>query len=381
MNARLDAVNAELIDVRRDIHRHPETSGQEVRTARLVTARLKRLGFDVTTDVGGHGVIAVLRGAMSGPVVAFRADMDAVPSDAPDSVEFRSEIAGVRHICGHDVHTTIGLALAEAFAAVRDQLPGGVMLIFQPAEENGTGAKAMLADGVFDAAKPSAIYAYHTAPMEVGQLVTEPALLMPPRHGVEVRIIGSGDVSAAAAAVTREITAVGTMPLEQSLQPATDPSFIFAQVAPPEVKDGATVVFASITTASDAAESRAKDDLERRLGALEFPGLTVTHRYEHRWIAGVTNTPALVARGTAVAEEILGAGSVQPLPGITPAFSEDFGSFQQLVPGVMFFLGVSNQAKGIVGMPHSPNYVADEAAISLGAKVMAAIMLDRLSQG
>src|SRR5262245_10557152 len=323
MHARIDAVKDTMIDVRRDIHRHPETSGHEERTAALVAARLKALGFDVTTGIGGYGIRAVLRGASSGPVVAFRADMDAVPSDAPDPAEFRSEIPGVRHICGHDVHTTIGLALAEAFAGVPDRLPGSVMLIFQPAEESATGAKAMLADGVFAAVRPAAIFAYHTAPMEVGQLITASEMLMPPRHALELRIAGNGDMNAATAAIAREIAAVSTLSFEQSVQPTMDPSFIVAQAGSPTVEGGATIVRASITTATDEAAARATKDIGQRLDALDFPGLTITHRAESRWIAGVTNTPALVARATTVAERILGAGSVQPLPGVTPGFSED----------------------------------------------------------
>ena len=100
------------------------------------------------------------------------ADMDAVRSSDPDPVEFRSEVPGVRHICGHDVHTTIGLALAEGFAAVRAELPGSLVLVFQPAEETGEGARAMLEDGGLGEPKPAAIYAVHTAPLEVGEIAT-----------------------------------------------------------------------------------------------------------------------------------------------------------------------------------------------------------------
>src|SRR5206468_6878335 len=120
---------------------------------------LRELGLEVRTGVGGHGIVAVIRGAKPGPMVAFRADLDAVPSDAPDPVEFRSLTPGIRHICGHDVHATIGLAIAQGLAAVQDVLAGSVMLIFQPAEERATGARAMLADGLFTGEKPAAIFA------------------------------------------------------------------------------------------------------------------------------------------------------------------------------------------------------------------------------
>jgi metal-dependent amidase/aminoacylase/carboxypeptidase family protein len=232
---------------------------------------------------------------------------------------------------------------------------------------------------VFEARTPVAIFAYHTAPMNVGQLVTAPTLLMAPRHSLDVRIAGSGDRAAAANVVRAEIAAISTMSFAESVQSAPDTTFIVAQPYEPIVEGDAIRVEASITTASDDAEGRARAAVEHRLKALAFPNITITHRYESRFIAGVSNTPALVARASAVAESILGPRSVQPLPGVVPAFSEDFGSFQQKVPGAMFFLGVSNPEKGWVGMPHTPGYVADETAIGLGAKVMAAILLDVLS--
>ena len=121
---RFDALHDELIEIRHDFHRHPEVSGSEERTSGVVAARLNELGFQVRTGVGGYGVVGRLDGGRPGPIVAFRADMDAVPSNPADPVEFRSETKGVRHICGHDIHTTVGLALAEGFAAIRDDLAG-----------------------------------------------------------------------------------------------------------------------------------------------------------------------------------------------------------------------------------------------------------------
>ncbi len=161
-----------LIAFRRDLHQHPELSGEEIRTAAKVAERLRALGFEVRTGVGGHGVVALLRGSLPGPVVAFRADMDAVASTDLDPVPFKSRRPGVRHVCGHDIHTTLALALAEGFAAVRMDLPGKLLLIFQPAEERAAGARAMLADSVFSLARPDAIYAVHTAPLEMGRFGT-----------------------------------------------------------------------------------------------------------------------------------------------------------------------------------------------------------------
>jgi amidohydrolase len=167
LEATLETARETLIEIRRDIHRHPEVSGEEERTAGIVAEYLQGLDLEVTTGVGGHGVVGVLRGGRPGLVVSYRADMDAVYDDSHDPVSFRSETAGVRHICGHDIHTTVGLGVARALASIRDDLPGTVKFIFQPAEENLQGAAAMIDDGVLENPAPRAIFAVHSAPFEV----------------------------------------------------------------------------------------------------------------------------------------------------------------------------------------------------------------------
>jgi metal-dependent amidase/aminoacylase/carboxypeptidase family protein len=176
----VDAQHAKLVELRRDLHRHPELSGREVRTADIVAKQLTALGLDVRTGVGGHGVVGILKGARPGPLVAYRADMDAVPSTAPDPASFPSKVPGVRHICGHDVHVAIGVGLASALASVRSDLPGRVMFIFQPAEERATGARAMLDDGLFKNESPVAVFGVHSAPIEVGRITSKAGQMMYP---------------------------------------------------------------------------------------------------------------------------------------------------------------------------------------------------------
>jgi amidohydrolase len=376
---RLESERAALIELRHDIHRHPETSGKEERTAGLVAERLRGLGLEVTSGVGGHGVIGVLRGGLPGAVVAYRADMDAVPSDAPDPVEYRSLVPGVRHICGHDVHTTIGLALAQGLAAVKEKIPGTVVFVFQPAEENATGAKAMLAAGALEQPRPDGIFAVHTAPFNVGQLVTAPEGLMAGRDRVRVSIERAADPEATANAVRDRIQALSTLTREEALAPAA-PDFVYveARATPPPAESGSWMVEGSITMASEQARKRVHAAVEAAVAELGSDDTALDLEYEERYIAGVTNDAALVERASASVESVLGAGSVTTLEAVVPAFSEDFGSFQQKVPGVMFFLGVSNPEKGIVGMPHSPGYAADDEAIFTGARAMAAVLLDFL---
>ena len=374
----LAAATPELIAFRRDLHQHPELSGEEVRTAGRVAEQLRRLGLEVRIGIGGHGVVGLLRGGRPGPVVAFRADMDAVLSADPDPVAFASLLSGVRHICGHDIHTTLGLALATGFAAVRRDLPGSVLFIFQPAEERATGARAMLADHVFGLAHPVAVYAVHTAPLEVGTLGTTAGPMLAGRDRVEVTVTGTGDLDAAATALRVQVQAVGTLtPAEGRGPVAAD--FVMVEVAPIRATDrNHRLLTATLSIASQNARNGARRRIETAMRELATPGVTATLDYEERMVAGVTNDSALVARGDASLRRLLGESAVVPVGVVSPRFSEDFGSFQAEVPGVMYLLGVSNRARGWVGMPHSPGYVADEAAIGIGARALTAVLLGRL---
>jgi metal-dependent amidase/aminoacylase/carboxypeptidase family protein len=268
------------IELRRDLHRHPELSGQEQRTAGIVAAQLKSLGLEVQTGVGGHGVVGVLMGGRRGPLVAYRADMDAVRSTLPDPAAFPSTVPGVRHICGHDVHVAVGLGLASALASVRRDLPGRVMFIFQPAEERATGARAMLDAGLFAKEKPVAIFGVHASPLEVGTFTSKAGQMM------------------------------------------------FAnQVAP-----------------------------------------------------GVTNDAALYATSRDELVAVIGQAAFTELQQPPAGFSEDFGEFQKMTPGVFFFIGLSNTAKGLRAMPHSADFNADDAGIGHAVRAMAAVVVARLNR-
>ncbi|MFW6078579.1 MAG: M20 metallopeptidase family protein [Gemmatimonadota bacterium] len=379
----VEARRDELIAIRRDIHRHPEPSGEEERTASLVADVLRDAGFEVTTGLGGHGVVGMLRGRADGPVLAFRADMDAVRGPADDPMEFRSVVPDVHHVCGHDIHTTVGLALAFGFSAIRDRLPGTVMLIFQPEEETATGARAMLADGVFGAAGPAsgppdAVFAYHTAPLPVGQIMTRAGTLLPGRDRIRVTIRADDDLAPVAEAVRALGAGLATDGSDQPMRPAGEP-FIAVRGLQAERNGPETRLVGAVLTSSGSEASQvARESLERGLAELRRPGLDLELDYQERWVAGTLNDATLVERSGAAARGILGEAAVREAQSTTTVFSEDYGSFQQEAPGVMYFLGVSNPERGWVGMPHTPTYVADEEAIFVGAEVMAAVFLDLL---
>ncbi len=380
MSVHVEERQHDLIELRHDIHRHPELSGAEARTAGLVASRLAALGFDVRSGIGGHGIIGVLEGSRPGPMVAFRADMDAVRSTDEDPVEYRSMTPGVRHICGHDIHTTIGIGLAEGFSAIQEDLAGSVMLIFQPAEERGTGAKAMLDDGAFDTVQPDAIFAVHTAPYNVGEIATVTGGMMAGRASVSVTIRGTGDLAEAASAVRAAIQSVGTLSPQLSGQTAPK-GFIMVQLfggAAGAPSGNETVVRGQIMTAGPEDRASAKAAVMAALESLNLPEITLSTEYDERFMEGVTNDSALVDLANEGIRARFPEINIRTVGGAVPTFSEDFGSFQALVPGVMYFLGVSNPEAGTVGMPHSPDYVADDASILVGTRAMMAAMLERL---
>ncbi len=371
---RLENVRADLIELRRDIHRHPELSGQEERTAGIVAARLRSLGLEVRTGIGGHGVVGILRGAMPGPVVAYRADMDAFQSSAPDPVPFASETPGVRHICGHDIHTTVALGIAEALAAIRDELPGTVKFIFQPAEENVQGAAAMIEEGVLEDPAPEAIFAVHSAPLEVGQIGSVEGLALPGLDRVTVTLRGEGDLNDAARSYSGAINAVST---SRNVAPS---DFIAAMVSRPRPgrESGEWVITGFVRAASAEARARARAGIAERLAALRHDGISYEFSYQEQTLPDMVNDPELVRSTLETLRSVLQPEGLLEVNQVTPYFSEDFARYQQHIPGAMYWLGVSNSELGYVGMPHSPDFVADEESIIVGAKAMAAVLLDFL---
>jgi len=377
VEARLTELRGELIEVRRDFHRHPELSGREERTAGIVAERLQAAGYAVNTGIGGHGVVAILRGGSDQPLVAFRADMDAVTSNDPDPVPFASTISGVRHICGHDIHTTVGLALAEGMAAVRDDLAGSIMFIFQPAEETATGARAMIEDGLFSEFQPDAVFAYHTAPLQVGQVGTKSGTLLAGRDRFRIRFSGEGDLSSAADKAVELVRATSTV---APSTPSVEGDFALVQVFRSQAGDDpdSWLILGQATTSSLDESTRVEARIRQSLPEVLPQVLSWTLDYEVRAIAGATNDAELERASRRALTSVLGDSGVVVIESVPTQFSEDFGSFQEAVPGVMYYLGVSNSEKGWVGLPHSPAYVADEGAIEVGARAMSAVMLNFL---
>jgi amidohydrolase len=169
-----DRIFDKLLKIRRDFHEYPELAGNEKRSQEFIKQYLLDLGIEVETNIYGYSIVGILKGGKGGKRIAWRADMDALPNDFPDAVDYRSRVKGVQHGCGHDIHVAIGLGIAEILAKHKKSLSGTVYFIFQPEEETFAGAKNMIANGLFSKINPSEIYGLHVTALPVGQIMVKP---------------------------------------------------------------------------------------------------------------------------------------------------------------------------------------------------------------
>lgn len=365
-----------LIALRRDLHRHPEAPGQERRTAGVVARELRAAGLDVTTGVGGHGVVGVLRGARPGRTVAYRADMDAVPA--------RDIIGGgpsVAHLCGHDVHTVIALGVARVLSRLRRRLDGTAVFLFQPAEETLSGARALIDTGVLERTGTEEIHALHCGPFPVGRFAVTPGFGMPGQDKAEVTVPGP-DAPGTARRLAEQIGGLATVPLPRT------PADLERLVADARTPDGPLARFVTVQARAQEAgvsvsyrcwpEDRYLDVREdiRRLAA-SFPGARVS------FLAGPF--PALVCPerdGRALARYLRRTGgrdAVIRLHAAFPPFSgEDFALYLDRLPGTFTFLGVRAPGAPVTtSYPHFPDFAPDERAIGIGVRAMAGWIAER----
>jgi amidohydrolase len=375
---------------------HPELSNQEERTGRVVAERLRALGLEeIKTGWAGHGVTALLRGGKPGPVVAWRADMDALPIDESDqSMSYRSRTKGVKHACGHDAHMAIALGVAEALVKVKSDLPGTVKFVFQPAEEGvpgvaAWGAKRMIAEGALDNPKPAAIFAYHVGGMlEVGTIGVAEEAMSSAVAPVEIEIKGKRAHGAypyqgidAVAVASQCVLALQTIHSRQIN--AVDPSvFTLGTIKGGERRNvlAETVrLTGGVRAYSDAAidlyEAKIRRTLDGCTGAM---GATYAMTMQRDY-SPVMNSPTLNAQARPVLEKVFGANHISALrPGM---WGEDFSLYQRLMPGIMLLLGTGNKSKGITAGLHTKDFDIDEAALVLGVEAGARMLVRYLEGG
>ncbi|GAA4913144.1 amidohydrolase [Stackebrandtia albiflava] len=379
VEALTDELRDDLIALRRDLHAHPEGPGEERRTAGVVAARLRACGLDVTTGVGGHGVVGVLRGAHPGRTVAFRADMDAVP--APDQIP--GGIAAA-HLCGHDLHTTVGVGVAEVLSRLRRRLHGTVVFVFQPAEEALTGAAAMLDDGVFDRVRPEEIHALHCGPFPVGTFATTAGFGLPGRDSGAITVTGP-DAAARAEELAARIAALGTV------SPPDGPEGVERLVTDFVTPDGPLAEFVYLRTRVARTDTATEVQVVFRCWPEER---YVTLRGDVDRIArehGTTGAvfpedpfPAMacpVEEGDALHRFLRGTFGRERairMEAAVPFSGEDYALFLDRLPGTWTFLGVrSPGAEVIDSYPHFGAFTPDENAIGHGVRAMSLWLASR----
>lgn len=405
----IEALFPKLVEIRRDIHMHPELSNEEVRTSKSVEAHLKSLGItDIKTGIAKHGVVAILKGAHEEPCVAVRADMDALPIKELRSTPYRSRVPGVMHACGHDVHTTCAMGVAELLAKHRDLVHGSVKFIFQPAEEampatfkGDWGAKLMVAERVMENPKPAAIFGLHTTAvvqpagttdddvhyLKAGQIGYTPGIDnansdrfhivikgkmahgSTPHKGVDAIAVASEAVMALQMIKSRQTNTRQPLVISIGTIHGGDRENIIAE----KVELGGTV---------RTYDAKFRDGIIEQMHRI-LKGITEAHgaSYEMEYrktYPSIQNNLDLVAATLPSFKRVCGEKNViELIPGMG---GEDFSYFAQVVPGFYFRLGVANEEKGIIHGGHTPMYDCDEESLKTGVAAMAAAVCDYLDR-
>ncbi|MGZ5216173.1 MAG: amidohydrolase [Caldimonas sp.] len=408
--ARIDAaaplLEPRVVEWRRDIHANPELGNREFRTAALVAEHLKGLGFDeVRTGVAHTGVVGLLRGVLPGPVVALRADMDALPVPEEVDVPFASKVkaqwngesVGIMHACGHDTHVAILMGVAELLAGLRAGLRGSVKFIFQPAEEGAPdgeegGAKMMVAEGALENPVPQAIFGLHvTSRLPVGVIGYRPGPTMASADRLQITVHGRQthgampwfgvDPIVTAAQVVLGLQTVVSRQTDITREPAVVTIGMIRgglrqNIIPDKVEMLGTI---------RSFDEEMQDEIHERVATLaesisrgSRAGCTVciTKHYPV-----TVNDPALTEKMVPTLGRVAGAGRLDLINKVLG--SEDFSFFQRVVPGMFFFVGVVPHGTSMkeAAPNHSPRFYVDEACLVVGVRALAHLACDFLESG
>jgi len=378
------------VSLRRDFHQHPELGFEEQRTAKIVAKELKNFGFDVHTDIAQTGVVGVLKGTKPGKTIMLRFDMDALPIQEENLVEYASEVPGVMHACGHDGHTAIGLTTAKLLSKHIDDIEGRVICIFQPAEEGITGAKgapAMIKAGLLDDYKPDSIVGVHLWNYKpFGWISLTPGPIMASIDFFKINICGKGGH---AAAPHENID-----PLPAACELVSALQSIVSRNVPPV--DSAVVSVTKIHAGESPNVTPSEVSLDGTIRAFDPQ---IRERVAERMIRmadGISRTyqcsfgfelygsnPAVI-NDNSLTKRILSHASKE-FPdwefdsNYRTMLSEDFAAYQEHVPGCFLLVGSSSVKKGLIEAHHSPRFDFNEDALPIAAALLVSTAVDFLS--
>jgi amidohydrolase len=407
LTPRVAAVQAKMVAWRRDIHQHPELSGLEVRTAKLVAEQLRRLGLAVKTGVGGHGVVALLKGGLPGKVVALRADMDALPvaeaTGLPFSSQARATYQGaetpVMHACGHDGHTAILLGVAEVLAGVRAQIRGTVKFIFQPAEEGlpednanaqaNWGARAMVAQGALANPKVDAVFGLHISPnMPLGWVGYRSGPMMAGADTVHITITGEQthgaapwtgvDPIVAAAQVISGLQTIVSRQLNITNEPVVLTIAAIHGGNRENIVPDSVEMLGTLRTFDEEMRTEAKQRITTTAQMIAAASGAKARVSFGPTAYSVTINPPDLTEAMLPSLQRASGGKAMAIAKISA--SEDFSEFQKAAPGFFYILGAPPKGKAYTeaATNHSPAFDFDEDAMQLGALTLSMLALDYL---
>ena len=392
-----------VIAWRRDLHEHPELGNQETRTADIIAAHLKKLGLEVQTGVARTGVVGILRGGKSGPVVALRADMDGLPITESNDLPFASKAkttymgqpVGVMHACGHDTHVAMLMGTAEVLSQVKSDLRGTVKFIFQPAEEGSLpgvegGAKLMVKEGVLDKPKVDAVFGVHiNAQTEVGNLTYRPGGEMASSDRFTIKVHGKGahgaypwnsvDPVVTAAQIVMGLQTIVSREIKLIDDAAvvtvgTINGGVRYNVIPPDVEMSGT-----IRALNPEVQKKIWASIRRiATNIAESAGATADVAIEP-YVPVTINDPTLTARMLPTLQAAAGPSHVREIKAVTGA--EDFSFYQEKVPGLFLFVGGMTKGQDPTTAPdhHTAGFRIDESGLTLGVKTLATLAADYLN--
>ena len=404
VDQRIRAIESKVIAWRRDIHEHPELSNRETRTGELIAAHLRKLGMEVRTGVARTGVVGLLKGGRPGPVVALRADMDALPVVEEVDLPFKSKVkteyigqqVGVMHACGHDAHMAILMGVAEVLASVRDELPGSVKFIFQPAEEGPPpgeegGAPLMIKDGALENPRPAAIFGLHViSGIPAGMITYRTGPLMASADWLYITVKGrqthgawpwSGiDPVITSAQIIGGLQNIVARQIDVSKEPAvvtvaTIHGGTRKNIIPDQVEMTGTI---------RTFDEDMRQDIHARIKHIAESIAEANHAHAdvkvETAVPVTVNDPALTEKMLPTLKRIGGEGGSRVNQRVMVA--EDFSYFQQHVPGMFYFVGITPKGDDMAKAApnHSPRFAIDESGLLQGARSLAALAVDFLSQ-
>jgi amidohydrolase len=399
IDAALSQIEDTIVQLRHHIHQNPELGNREFETAALVADHLRALGIEVQTEVAHTGVVGILRGGQPGAVVAVRADMDALPVTEDTPYEFKSTVrttylgrdVGVSHACGHDIHTAVLLGVASVLSSMRDELPGTVKFIFQPAEEGPPpgedgGAPMMVEEGVLESPAPTAIFGLHTSPgLEVGKIGYAIGPALASSDGFVITIIGKQSHGAAPensidpiVMASQAVLALQT--IRSRNLPPLQPSVISVGMFHSGERFNIIPAQATLGGTVRTYDENVRNIIERRMNEI-LAGITAAGggSYELDYQRGAPptiNDPELTRAMLPSLRRAVGDGNVLEQDPIMAA--EDFAYFARIVPGFYFSLGTTKPGTN-AGWNHTPNFMADDSSVPVGIRAMSAVIIDFLN--